>query len=305
MVIVIRDWFVAYWLNVIIVFFQIFFLNVTTQYKNKDMSRRSRMLEDAIALRTESLQDIFEDLVESERKLKSQLYVQTLIISALAHDFQSPLKAIHKIAGAIDSFAQQKNYEFVTEIGKSIEDSSLKMSKVLGNTLDYLKIHSMGGEIEDEFFNLYELAAQKIDLFFLPAILNKNCFVNDIPIDLTIYSKPLVIGEILNNLIDNANKNTTEGLVRVGVEISINQLAIEIMDTGTGIPDHLIAWLNQQESDYKDTEATHPRCKTGIGLILVKELSKMVSGTLRAKRNDTGSSISLILPYHATKENHT
>ena len=271
-------------------------MNVSTQYKYRGIIRQEEMLEELVEQRVESLQQTMAVLMESESRLKAQLYVQTRIVASLSHDFRSPLQAIVKIAGAIDSLVQQQNYEFVSEIGKSIEVSSQNMSVMLDHTLDYLKIDLAREALKFELFSLHELVMEKIDFFSLSSDMQKNNFVNNIPVDLTVKSNPLIFGIILNNLLDNANKNTNHGFIIIYAELTIDQLVVKVSDTGSGISDHLLDWLNQGQVGEVKWERDHQIDGEGVGLVLVKEMVQILGGVLYAKRNEIGSTVSLILP---------
>ena len=137
---------------------------------------------------------------------------------------------------------------------------------------------------------------EKIDFFSLSSDMQKNNFVNNIPVDLTVKSNPLIFGIILNNLLDNANKNTNHGFIIIYAELTIDQLVVKVSDTGSGISDHLLDWLNQGQVGEVKWERDHQIDGEGVGLVLVKEMVQILGGVLYAKRNEIGSTVSLILP---------
>ncbi|WP_199052279.1 ATP-binding protein [Aquitalea sp. ASV15] len=83
--------------------------------------------------------------------------------------------------------------------------------------------------------------------------------------------------QVLNNLLDNAVKFTEHGSIQVAARVSAQELQLDIRDSGCGIP------LEQQQLVFErfrqaDAFLTRAQSGSGLGLALVKELVRLMSG---------------------------
>jgi signal transduction histidine kinase len=99
-----------------------------------------------------------------------------------------------------------------------------------------------------------------------------------------IESDPSRIRQVLGNLISNAVKYTPEGRVTVhtrlrpkpGVDGAPEYVAIEVSDTGLGIPEHKRRLLFQEFTRFEPGAAKG----TGIGLAIVKKAVERMGGSV-------------------------
>ncbi|WP_137010063.1 sensor histidine kinase [Aquitalea aquatilis] len=83
--------------------------------------------------------------------------------------------------------------------------------------------------------------------------------------------------QVLNNLLDNAVKFTEHGSIQIDARVSAHELQLDIRDSGCGIP------LEQQQLVFErfrqaDAFLTRAQSGSGLGLALVKELVRLMSG---------------------------
>lgn len=112
------------------------------------------------------------------------------------------------------------------------------------------------------------------------------------------------IQQILTNLTSNALKFTEQG--EVGLKLfyaSMNQLTIQVTDTGPGIP------VGARELIFEpfgqvDGSITRKHGGTGLGLSIVKQLTDLMGGKIElVSEIGQGSSFSVILPLQTREEN--
>jgi two-component system, OmpR family, phosphate regulon sensor histidine kinase PhoR len=105
------------------------------------------------------------------------------------------------------------------------------------------------------------------------------------------------VDQILDNLLDNALKYTPEnGQIRVGWRLDNEQVAIEVSDTGIGIPAPDLPRIF--ERFYRvDKARSREMGGTGLGLSIVKHLVQAMHGTVRAvSRVGAGTTFTVLLP---------
>ena len=98
----------------------------------------------------------------------------------------------------------------------------------------------------------------------------------------TAWADEEALGQILDNLIDNAIKYTPAGgRVRVGWAENGKQVSFEVEDTGIGIPERDLPRIF--ERFYRvDRARSRELGGTGLGLAIVKHLTQVMKGTVRA-----------------------
>jgi two-component system phosphate regulon sensor histidine kinase PhoR len=105
------------------------------------------------------------------------------------------------------------------------------------------------------------------------------------------------MGQILDNLIDNALKYTPEqGRIRVGCREEDGQVCVEVVDTGIGIPERDLPRIF--ERFYRvDKARSRELGGTGLGLSIVKHLVQAMHGSVRANSTlGQGSTFHVRLP---------
>lgn len=104
------------------------------------------------------------------------------------------------------------------------------------------------------------------------------------------------LGQILNNLLDNAIKYTPEeGSVRIVARLDEGAIEIRVEDNGIGIP---LGDLNHIFERFYRVEKARTREKggTGLGLSIVKHIMALHGGTVEAK-SELGKGTAIILRF--------
>ena len=87
------------------------------------------------------------------------------------------------------------------------------------------------------------------------------------------------LGEVINNLYENANKYTESGKIVIGLTGNPKVVQLRVQDTGDGIPADAIPHLF--EKFYRaDNSSTRQIGGTGLGLYLAKEIVKLYDGRI-------------------------
>ena len=102
--------------------------------------------------------------------------------------------------------------------------------------------------------------------------------------------------QILTNLIGNAIKFTDAGMVRVTAEARPSAVAINVTDTGVGIPE---AQLGRIFDEFVQVDQTLARRQggTGLGLAIASRLARLMGGEISVSSVvGSGSRFTLTLP---------
>jgi len=117
--------------------------------------------------------------------------------------------------------------------------------------------------------------------------------INQVPSIETDQSKVI---EILEQLIGNAVKFSSSGIVDVQLDMVGNEITISVEDSGVGIPDGARDKIFNKFSQVEDWKS-HKNAGSGLGLYISKSLARRIGGDLvYSETTKGGSKFSLILP---------
>ena len=119
--------------------------------------------------------------------------------------------------------------------------------------------------------------------------LNSEC---TIPEDKIVNTYPRMIYIILNRLLDNAAKFTTEGSITLRLSEEEGQLHFSVIDTGMGVPEDKKEFIFERFSKLDSFSQG-----IGLGLTISRMIAERLGGTLTLDTNNKkGSKFDLIIP---------
>jgi len=255
-------------------------LSVISQtYEQADLSRRR--LQRSMSVTSEELGELYEKAKVAQENAEQANDFKSQFLANMSHEIRTPLNGLlgfMKLLLKTELNNVQSNYlNIAISSGESL-------NRLLNDLLDLSKIESGNFTLNNVEFDPSAVIQSSLNTFSGQAAL-KNIAINS-----TISPKlaKVLIGDagrlvqILNNLIGNAVKFTSEGSVKVDVHImqettTSQTLCVIIKDTGIGIPDDKIDLIFEkytQAEVSKSLEASG----TGLGLPICKHLCKMMGG---------------------------
>jgi len=283
-------WYQTWWFYA---FAAAFILLVGVQYIRYRINRVRRInlaLKRQVSTRTAQLQGALRDLEKSQENVLSQMHLQSRLMASIAHDVRSPLSAAITVAAEMQKMIARGQYEKASLVGKNIEDAMRQVKASLEEMLAYVKIRIYQHEPQTEIVNLNLLIEENIQLYGKNTRINANTFINEVPSDTLVMTNGPLLKIIVHNLIDNANKFTTSGIIRAYVSTEGDLLRLYIEDSGRGIPQKLLDWFENEKAIA--SEAPH----TGIGLVMVKELAANAVENIRIEPLNPGTRV--VLTFH-------
>ncbi len=246
----------------------------------------SPVVEDAKTMATGAL-GVFRDIT-AEKLEEAQ---RSEFISTASHEMRTPIAAIEgylslslnpKVAN-IDQRARnylEKAHAATEHLSQLFVDLLTSSKAEDGRLSSYPKVVEVG-EIVQRVVEDANFSAQKKSLqlkFMLSA--EKDVSGGRVVRPLFYaYIDPNRLREVLQNLIDNATKYTSEGGVTVALTGDQGIAQIQVRDTGIGIPEEDIPHLF--EKFYRiDNSMTRTVGGTGLGLFISKKLIEMYNGRI-------------------------
>jgi signal transduction histidine kinase len=241
----------------------------------------------------DQLQDIIKDLENTKLELSTEIIQHKKLIGTISHDIKSPLKYLAMTNKYIYEKAKSYDDQKFKKITKSAYSSTLQLFNFIDSLLTYSKIFFEGNSAENSVYLLNELVQTKCNLFHEIAEASNTVLINEIDKNITTKINKDILSVILHNLLDNAIKNTEEGVIKVYSHIKNKKLYVVVEDSGKGFKEEDLLYYNQL-SNQQSTEKLMLR-NSGIGLHMIVELIHILNGDLKFySEYGNGSKIEII-----------
>ena len=263
--------------------------------RTQSLNRRNEELEVRIRSRTQNLEDTMIALKNSEANLSRQMSIQTRLVASISHDIRTPMKFMAEGAAKIENLIDKTAYLEAIMTARHLGSSAQLMYDLLDNIITYIKTQYYEGQVGLQMISLRNLLDEKIRLFYPAIVEQENRCANDVAPEVSVFSNAHLLGIILHNLLDNANKYTYKGQIHFYTECHRDQLHLIVADTGPGYPETILHWLENRSvaaAEPGKPSALSPH-NNGLGLIIVKELAEILQIDLRVS-NENGAKVTLI-----------
>lgn len=244
----------------------------------------------------------------------SSSHAKSAFLANISHELRTPLNSIDGFINLLARHdgrhdgrhglisAEQSLYV------QTIKKSSAHLLALVNDVLDFSKLEADKLVLDSHGFDLYSAIYDVVDMLS-PMALEKHLrlsvlFYNDVPNRVT--GDSLRVKQILTNLVGNAIKFTDTGgvVVRVGLsDENDGYLHISVEDTGKGVSDDDKASLFKSFSQ-GDLSVTRRYGGTGLGLVISKQLTELMGGTIGFYDNNseniakTGATFWFEMPIH-------
>jgi two-component system phosphate regulon sensor histidine kinase PhoR len=211
----------------------------------------------------------------------------------VAHELRTPLTAIKGYAEALEDEAGERVHSHVLTIIRHAD----RLIKIVEDLISLATLEEKGVAFEAEKVSLKEIAENVLRVFE-PRAREKNLGLqleaaDDLPL---IAGDPFRLEQMLINLVDNAVKYTEKG----GVQVRLNQepggVAIEVVDTGIGIPEEDQGRVFERFY-VVDKSRSRKSGGTGLGLSIVKHIVLLHGGRIDLRSTPgVGSTFRVFFP---------
>lgn len=236
---------------------------------------------------------------------KQQLFeagkLKTTFLSNMSHELRTPLNSVIALSGVLNRRLSGKIGKDEFEYLEVIERNGRLLLNLINEILDLSRIESGREESDLSEFNLNSVIREVCEMI-APQAQQKNILLNmPEPADAPMVVSDLRKGrQILQNLIGNAIKFTSEGSVEVAIESKEQFLHIHVIDTGIGIADSQISHIFDEFRQADETTA-RKFGGSGLGLAIARKYARFLGGEIMVHSTPgKGSVFTWILPF--TKE---
>jgi PAS domain S-box-containing protein len=233
------------------------------------------------------------DAAEAATRSKSEF------LARMSHELRTPLNSIIGFSQTVlKARATALGPRHADQLARVVSNGKHLLS-LLNDVLDLAKIEAHRMTVEVSPFSLSDLLTE-VRGMLEPLAQPGVAFLIDAPDDLVIItSDRSKLTQLLVNVIGNALKFTDQGSVRVLTTVHDTAVAIEVRDTGPGIPrTRLEAIFEAFEQGNGSTERRHGG--TGLGLAISRQLVSLLGGTLTVDSEETRGAVFRIELPHVT-----
>ncbi|MFN9267851.1 MAG: ATP-binding protein [Planctomycetaceae bacterium] len=277
----------------------------------------NRMLRHLVTIQEElrqvngELDSKVDQLAQANLQLYEMNHLKTDFLTTMTHELRTPLNSIlgfsDVLAGADNLTERQQRYV------KNIQTSGKDLLTLINDILDLAKIEAGKMDLHPVEFAMSDLM-ERLTSMMRPLAERKNIELighcgSALPV---LYQDAGKLQQILFNLLSNAVKFTPDGgRVQVSADVADGDaMDLIVEDTGVGIP------LEDQDSIFekfrqgnttpgsRTNSLTREFAGTGIGLSIVRELTKLLGGEVSlVSELGKGSRFTVRLPRSLPDEN--
>ena len=217
-----------------------------------------------------------DELLSAKDRAEESNRLKSAFLANMSHEIRTPLNAIVGFSSLLAYGESDLTKEDIIEFTSLIEKNSQLLMVLISDILDLSKIESNTME-----FNFCNISLHQV-LNEIGSTQRMNMregveLLLDLPgQEVTVYTDPARLSQVINNLVNNAIKFTSEGNIRIGYRpVPSGNVKIFVEDTGTGMSKEVLEHIFDRF--YKGDAFKQG---TGLGLAICKTIVKRFKGKI-------------------------
>ena len=237
--------------------------------------------------------------IEEARLLSETEQLRAALLSSVSHDLRTPLVSIIGSATTLSSYGDSMGEEDRGQLTQTILEESERLNRFVQNLLDMTRLGYGALQPRKEWSDLAEIIGRAVK--HVRKYAGSRSFDVQVSPDLSpIQLDPVLIEQVLFNILDNAVKHTADnGRITVSAKADKTRMVVEISDNGRGIP----AEARQAVFDvfYRVRAGDSQVAGTGLGLSICRGFIEAHGGGIVAHDGPqgVGTTIAITLPITA------
>jgi signal transduction histidine kinase len=264
---------------------------VRNRLKLAENKREVRRNQEALNETVTQLKDTVSRLEESEHALRKTSAQREKLISLVIHDLRSPLRFLTMLAADLHDNQTGLSAAELRDRTWWVKKGAQDIYNFSEDFLLWITSQKNNFSISSRVFPIQPLLQEISDFFREQVQQRGNRLSYEADHQLLVYSDPHVLITIIRNLVDNANKYTSHGSIRLTAARQGPNILICITDTGQGMnPQQITAFLGEDNLENLSSGSQ-------LGHKFIFDLTHRLNGVLSVESEENkGTKITLLLP---------
>lgn len=248
------------------------------------------------------IQDINRDLIIAKNKAEESDRLKSAFLANMSHEIRTPMNAIIGFSHLLTkkglsvsrqeyftALIQQRTYDLLRIVEDILDVSRLEVGQ-----LNIYKTETNVGEL---LYEIHEYYLQRLEVSGKQELNLRITIAPEIS-NIVIRTDGQRLKQVVNNLLENALKFTTMGIIEFGYEMfKDRQLLFFVKDTGIGIPPEKLEVIFDRFRQAEETLSARQYGGTGLGLSIVRGLVNLLGGRVWVESEpDRGSAFYFTIP---------
>lgn len=261
----------TWWFFVVLALIALAGIYLGIKLRTRMLVRRNQKLSDIITSQTEDLRNTVQQLSTSEQELNESNRMKDNIITMVLHDLRSPIRFMTLISSYLASAHGKLPADELEHKLKELKNSTIALNNFTEQFFTWAISHHKNFTVSKSWFAIKDIFTETEELYKEIIEANGNRLIVE-QVNGSCFSDVQILTVIIRNLLDNANKHTSNGLITLSAKQEENRLVIGISDTGIGFSkEALQQFLNKKE---------YGGNQNGNGSFIVLSLVELISGRL-------------------------
>jgi signal transduction histidine kinase/CheY-like chemotaxis protein len=253
----------------------LFLLTVNLAY-SRTIQRTMRA---SVLLRFENAQ-LLENLTIEQRRATAADQAKSLFLAAASHDLRQPAHALGLFVSALHELGERPtvNPTELKNIVVQLRQALKGLGLLLNTLLDISRLDTGTVEVNTQCFPLQNLFSE-LHNEFDGGFRSKPLAFRIVPTSAWVLTDPVILRQMISNLMSNALRYTQRGRVTVGCRRRGDDIEIQVLDTGIGIAaEHLPEIFREF---YQVANVTRNREQgLGLGLAIVRRSADLLGAKI-------------------------
>ena len=242
-----------------------------------------------ISLRNRALVDELTE--QKEAAIKANL-AKTRFLASASHDLRQPMHTVGLLVALLRNRGGRDEDDRIIE---KIHGAIQAMEHLFTGLLDISKLDAGMVKANLESFPIATVF-DSMRVNFTPQAEEKNLRLTIVPCSATVLSDAVILERIIANLVANAIRYTPRGRILLGCRRRGTSLAIQVCDTGIGIPRDKMSEIFQEFVQLTNPERDRTK-GLGLGLSIVKRSADLLGHSINVdSQPGKGSCFSVTVP---------
>ncbi|HEX2147529.1 MAG TPA: hybrid sensor histidine kinase/response regulator, partial [Pseudorhizobium sp.] len=238
---------------------------------DRALKQANETLEQRVEERTAELTRVNRELAEARASAEEANLGKTRFFAAAGHDILQPLNAARLYTSAlVERLGNSDSRSLVRNVDSALES----VEAILGAVLDMSRLDTGAMKPRMASVALDDLL-RRIATDFAPMAREKNLKFVVVPSTLRVRSDVNLLRRLVQNLVSNAIKYTINGKILVGARRRGNEVIIEVLDSGIGIPQAKLRTVFKEF--IRLDEGARTASGLGLGLSIVDRISRVLA----------------------------